>query len=60
MSSIKSTVRNRLESNLSETCDQLKSTDYSPRFDSLADKIQLQISHQTFKTIHEYNFLFNF
>ncbi|XP_050521325.1 general transcription factor II-I repeat domain-containing protein 2A-like [Daktulosphaira vitifoliae] len=45
MNFIKSTVRNRLGTDLSEACVQLKSTKYSPRIDSLANKMQQQISH---------------
>lgn len=45
MNFIKSTVRNRLGTDLSEACVQLKSTSYSPRIDSLVNKMQQQISH---------------
>jgi hypothetical protein len=45
MNSIKSTVGNRLGTNLSAACVQLKSINYSPRIDLLANKIQQQISH---------------
>lgn len=42
MNLIKSTVRNRLGTDLCEACVQLKSTNYGPRIDSLANKIQQQ------------------
>lgn len=45
MNFIKSTLRNRLGTDLGEACVQLKLTSYSPRIDSLANKIQQQISH---------------
>jgi len=45
MNFIKSTVRNRLGTDLNEACVELKSTSYSPRIDSLANKMQKQISH---------------
>jgi len=45
MNYIKSTVGNRLGTDLSEACVQLRSTSYSPRIDSLANKMQQQISH---------------
>jgi hypothetical protein len=45
MNFIKSTVRNRIGTDLSETCVQLKSTNYSPRINSSANKTKQQISH---------------
>jgi len=45
MSFIKSTLRNRLGKDISAACIQLKSTNYNPRIDSLAGKIQQLISY---------------
>ncbi|XP_060845493.1 general transcription factor II-I repeat domain-containing protein 2A-like [Rhopalosiphum padi] len=45
MNFIKSTLRNRLGTDISATCIQLKSTNYNPRIDSLAGNMQQQISH---------------
>jgi len=45
MNFIKSTVRNRLGTELSEAYVQIKSTSYSPRIDSLSNKMQQQLSH---------------
>ncbi|CAI6370858.1 unnamed protein product [Macrosiphum euphorbiae] len=45
MNFIKSTLRNRLGTNISAACIQLKSTNYNPRIDSLAGNMQQQISH---------------
>lgn len=42
---IKSTLRNRLGTDISAACIQLKSTNYNPRIDSLAGNMQQQISH---------------
>jgi len=40
MNFIKSTLRNRLGTDISAACIQLKSTNYNPRIDSLARKMQ--------------------
>jgi len=45
MNFIKSTLRNRLGTDISAACIQLKSTNYNPRIDSLAGNMQQQISH---------------
>ena len=45
MNFIKSTLRNRLGTDINAACIQLKSTNYNPRIDSLAGNMQQQISH---------------
>lgn len=45
MDLIKTTVRNRLETDSSEARVPLKSTNYSPKIDQLANKMQQRISH---------------
>lgn len=45
MNFIKSTLKNRLGTDISAACIQLKSTNYNPRIDSLAGNMQQQISH---------------
>jgi hypothetical protein len=45
MNFVKSTVRNRLGSDLSASCVLLKTTCYEPNINGMANKIQQQISH---------------